>query len=169
MLVRDTTIDPPFISQVESKRECVKFFRVDANLSEALKDDSLEEDVELTEKAEKLFKDALGNDKLKVRLESLKDPKVSAMLEVSEESRRMQDMMRMYGGMGMMPPMNDETLVLNAANPVVQKLLDSTNEDLSKTIAVQLYDLARISSRPLEASELTAFIQRSQDLMQNLL
>ena len=91
------------------------------------------------------------------------------MLEVSEESRRMQDMMRMYGGMGMMPSMNDETLVLNAASPVVQKLLASTNEDLSKTIAVQLYDLARISSRPLEAGELTAFIQRSQDLMQNLL
>ena len=169
VLVLDTTIDPPFISQVESKREGVKFFRVDANLSEALKDDSLAEDVELTEKAEKLFKEALGNDQLKVRLESLKDPKVSAMLEVSEESRRMQDMMRMYGGMGMMPSMNDETLVLNAASPVVQKLLASTNEDLSKTIAVQLYDLARISSRPLEAGELTAFIQRSQDLMQNLL
>ena len=169
VVVLDTTIDAPFISQVESKKEGVKFFRVDANLSEALKDESLAEDVEQTEKAEKLFKDALHNDQLKVRLESLKDPKVSAMLEVSEESRRMQDMMRMYGGMGMMPSANDETLVLNAASPVVQKLLASENEELSKTIAVQLYDLARISSRPLEAGELTAFIQRSQDLMQDLL
>lgn len=169
VVVLDTAIDSPFISQVESKKEGVKFFRVDANLSEALKDDSFAEDAEQAEKAEKLFKEALGNDKLKVRLESLKDTGVSAMIELSEESRRMQDMMRMYGAMGMMPYSPEETLVLNAANPIVKKLLTSEDAERSKLIAVQLYDLARLSSRPLEASELTAFIQRSQDLMLNLL
>ena len=169
----DAAIDSPFISQVESKKEGVKFFRVDSNLSEALKDDSFAEDVELSEKAEKLFREALAQDKLKVRLETLKDPKVSAMLEVSEESRRMQDMMKMYGAMGQMMGANpfaaDETLVLNAANPVITKLLSGAPDERSQKIAVQLYDLARLSSRPLEASELTAFIQRSQELMQELL
>ena len=169
VVVLDTTIDAPFISQVESKKEGVKFFRVDANLSEALKDESFAEDAELTEKAESLFKKALNNDALKIRLESLKDAKVAAMIEQTEESRRMQDMMRMYGALGMGAMPADETLVLNAANPTVKKLLASEDAEKASTIAIQLYDLARLSSRPLEASELTAFIERSQELMQDLL
>jgi molecular chaperone HtpG len=171
VVVLDTTIDSPFISQVEAKKENVKFFRVDANLSEALKDDTFAEDPEQAEKAAKLFQTALANDKLKVRLDSLKDAKVSAMIELSEESRRMQDMMRMYAasGMGMMPFEADETLVLNAANPIIKKLLATEDTARANTIAVQLYDLARLSSRPLEASELTAFIERTQNLMCELL
>ncbi|MBQ7916354.1 MAG: molecular chaperone HtpG [Firmicutes bacterium] len=171
VVVLDTTIDSPFISQVESKKENVKFFRVDANLSEALKDETFAEDAEQSEKAAKLFQTALNNDKLKVRLESLKDAKVSAMIELSEESRRMQDMMRMYGamGMGMMPFEADETLVLNAANPIIKKVLATEDAARANTIAVQLYDLARLSSRPLEAGELTAFIERTQNLMCELL
>lgn len=169
VVVLDTTIDAPFISQVESKKEGIKFFRVDANLSEALKDESFAEDAELTEKAESLFKKALNNDALKIRLESLKDAKVAAMIEQTEESRRMQDMMRMYGALGMDAMPADETLVLNAANPTVKKLLASDDAEKASTIAIQLYDLARLSSRPLEASELTAFIERSQELMQDLL
>lgn len=173
VVILEAAIDSPFISQVESKKEGVKFFRVDSNVSEALKDDTFAEDVELSEKAEKLFREALGQEKLNVRLESLKDPKISAMIELSEESRRMQDMMKMYGAMGTMMGANpfaaEETLVLNAASPVVRKLLESEADERSQKIAASLYDLARLSSRPLEAAELTAFIQRSQELMQELL
>ncbi len=96
--------------------------RVDANLSDALKDQDYTADANTAETAEKLMREALGNENLKVRLDSLKDTTVSAMLEVSEESRRMNDMMRMYGyGSGDLP--TDETLVLNAANPVISRML----------------------------------------------
>ena len=165
-----TTIDPPFISMVESKNEGVKFLRVDADLNEILKESDAEEDKKAQEKAEKLFKKALNNDKLKVRVESLKDESISAMIELSEQSRRMQDMMKMYGSMGMMgmPGGEDEILVLNKKNRLVAHLLESKKDDTAVLLANQLYDLARLSHRPLEAEELNGFIARSQELMSQL-
>ena len=129
-----------------------------------------EEDKKAQEKAEKLFKKALNNDKLKVRVESLKDESISAMIELSEQSRRMQDMMKMYGSMGMMgmPGGEDEILVLNKKNRLVAHLLESKKDDTAVLLANQLYDLARLSHRPLEAEELNGFIARSQELMSQL-
>ncbi|MBQ7064890.1 MAG: molecular chaperone HtpG [Firmicutes bacterium] len=171
VVILPTTIDVPFISLIESKQEGVRFLRVDADLSQALKDSEITVDESLQSKAEALFREALGKEDLKVRLENLKDTGVSVLLEQSEESRRMHDMMRMYSGVGMnwgdMPA--DETLVVNAASPVVARLLAAESTDLSKKVVSELYDLARLSSRPFEASELGAFIARSQDLLQALL
>ncbi len=170
-LVLGAPIDAPFITQLEQKNEGVKFFRVDADLNQTLKEENSKTDEKAQKKLEKLFTKALGKEKLKVRLESLKDESVSAMIELSEESRRMQDMMRMYGGMGMQSPLSDEdeTLVLNQKNALIAHLIENPEGEDSTLLALQIYDLARLSHRPLEANELNAFISRSQDLMNRFL
>ena len=117
---------------------------------------------------EKIFREALGNDKLNVKLENLKDAGVSVLLENSEEGQRMNDMARLYG-MAELARQNDQTLVVNANSPLVAHLLASENEELVKKAACQMYDLARLSSRPLEAAELNAFISRTQELLDALI
>ena len=167
-VILPTAIDLPFISLLESKNEGVRFLRVDTNLSEALKSDDAETDSEKAAKAEKIFREALENDKLNVKLENLKDTGVSVLLENSEEGQRMNDMARLYG-MAELARQNDQTLVVNANSPLVAHLLASENEELVKKAACQMYDLARLSSRPLEAAELNAFISRTQELLDALI
>ena len=166
-----TAIDSPFISFMESKNQDLRFLRVDADLNEILKDS----DTEIAEKdqkaAETLFQKLLENDKLKVRLENLKDTSVSAMIELTEDSRRMQDMMKMYGamGLGMMDQAAEETLVLNQKNTLIAHILDHPNEEKTAALAKQIYDLARLSHSPLSAEALTAFLARSQELLEGLI
>lgn len=170
-IVLGTAIDSPFITQLEQKNEGVKFYRVDADLNQALKEEDSVTDEDAQKKLEELFKKALSKDTLKVRLESLKDESISAMIELSEESRRMQDMMKMYGAMGMMgmPADADETLVLNQKNSLIAHLIQNPDGDIASLLASQIYDLARLSHRPLEADELNAFISRSQDMMNQII
>ncbi len=164
-------IDQPFINQLEYQDQTIRFMRIDADINEAFKDKLKKKDAKVlknnTESMTKLFRKVLGKDKLEVKVEKFKNDKVSSVMTLSEESRRMQDMMRMYNmsGMDMGGLGGGETLVLNANNKLVQYIL--TNEDGAQTsmICEQLYDLASLSHRPLEPEAMTKFIQRSNDIM----
>ena len=162
-------IDQPFVSALEAGDDNVKFQRIDADLTEAFKEagdeDKLKED---TETLEKLFRKATGKEQLAVKVEMLKNDKVSSMITLSEESRRMQDMMKMYSanGMGGMD-MSDmgQTLVLNANNELVKYLLAHTEGENTDMFCKQLYDLAMISHQPLAADKMSEFIERSNAIM----
>ncbi|EGG80885.1 hypothetical protein HMPREF9477_01921 [Lachnospiraceae bacterium 2_1_46FAA] len=164
-------IDSAFISQLEQRNENVKFQRIDADLTEGLKEEVSEEDAKvLEEKKETLtevFRKALSNDKLSVKVEKLKHENVAAMVTLSEESRRMQEMMRMYNMYGMDPSMfgTDVTLVLNANHPLVQYVLENKDGEHTQMFCQQLYDLAMLSNKPLNPEEMTAFINRSNEIM----
>ncbi|MCH5266341.1 MAG: molecular chaperone HtpG [Lachnospiraceae bacterium] len=162
-------IDQPFVSALEGGDDAVKFQRIDADLTEAFKEEGDEEQLkEETDTLQELFRKVLGKDQLEVSVEKLKDEKVSAMITLSEESRRMQDMMKMYAANGMggldMPEMG-QTLVLNANNALVQYVLANKEGDNTELFCKQLYDLAMISHRPLEADKMTEFIARSNEIM----
>ena len=165
-------IDQPFITQLESKNEGVKFLRIDADVTDAMKaKTSKKAEKELEEQTEtlsKLFQKVLKKSKLSVKVEKLKNKKVSSMITLSEESRRMQDMMKMYSMPGMsMPGMGDEgeTLILNANHPLVQYITEHQEGENAEMICEQLYDLAKIQHAPLGAEEMTKFITRSNDIM----
>ena len=164
-------IDQPFISNVEQKHTNVKFARVDSDITEAMKSQDLsdEDSKAYTESLTKLFKNALNQESISVKVESFKDPDLSSMITLSEESRRMQDMMRQYGmyNMGDLP--SNETLVLNANNVLVKYLLDKKEGDQVETVARQLYDLARVSHEQLPKEEMTAFIKRSNEILKILI
>ncbi len=165
-------IDQPFVSQLESKNEGIKFMRIDADLTDDFtsktgKKEQEEMDAAL-EGIEKLYKKALKKEKVNVKLSKLKNKKIASVITLSEESRRMQDMMKMYGMSGM--SMGDmgkegETLVLNYSHPLVKSLIDASDNKNSELICEQLYDLARLQHAPLEAEEMSRFIERSNELM----
>ncbi|MCH5281545.1 MAG: molecular chaperone HtpG [Lachnospiraceae bacterium] len=165
-------IDQPFISQLESKNEGIKFSRIDADLTDTFKSrTSKKAQEELDQKAEALaamMKKALKKEKLTVKLEKLKNKKISSMLTISEETRRMQDMMKMYsvGGMDMGMFGNEgETLVLNANHPLVTYVMEHEDGENTKLICEQLYDLAVLQNAPLSPEAMTKFIARSNDIM----
>ena len=175
-----TQLDNPFISYVENyEREAeVQFNRIDSDLSDALKDGSeeTEEDKQQQEDMEKVFREAIANDQLKVSIETLKSDSISAVILLSEQSRRMQEMTKAYGGMGMggMPGMfeNEETLVLNRTNRLVQVLSEIKDEPSRKgdmdMIACQIYDLAMMSHKPLPNEQMTRFIERSNRILERI-
>ena len=165
-------IDQPFVSQLEAKNEGIKFQRIDADLTDVFKaKTSKKAEKEMAEQAESLaaiMKKALKNDKLNVKLEKLKNKKISSMITLSEESRRMQDMMKMYA----MPGMDmgafgaeGETLVLNANHPLVEYVVANQEGENTKMICEQLYDLAKLQHAPLDAEAMTKFIARSNEIM----
>ncbi len=167
------SIDSPFINQLEQKNENLKFLRIDTDVTDIFKDETSEEDAEKAKAdAETLsaaVKKALANDKLEVKTEKLKDTSVASMITVSEESRRMQEMMRMYSmGGGMDPSMfggNGETLVLNSNHPLVQYVLENKEGETVDKICQQLYDLAKLSHGSLTPERMTNFITRSNEIM----
>ena len=169
-------IDQPFISQLEQFNENIRFMRIDAGLNESMKEDVDKADAkELKKQQEKIadiIKKALGKEKLDVKLERLKNDKVSSMMTLSEESRRMQDMMKMYNmaGMGMDDDLfgGGETLVLNANHPLVQYVMEHRKGDMVKMICEQLYDLALLGHKPLTAEAMTRFVERSNEIMLKL-
>ena len=164
-------IDSPFITQLEQRNENVKFQRIDADLTETLKEEVAAEDEEAfkttTEALTDIFRKALENDKLDVKVEKLKNESVASMVTLSEESRRMQEMMKMYGMPGMDANMfgTDVTLVLNANHPLVQYVLDNKDGEHTVLFCKQLYDLALLGNKPLNPEEMTAFINRSNEIM----
>ena len=165
-------IDQPFVSQLESKNEGIKFARIDADLTDTFKsENSKETEEELTKKSEEiteLFKKAVNNEKITVKVEKLKNEEIASMITVSEESRRMQDMMRMYAMPGMdmgMPGQEGETLILNANNQLVSYVLDNREGENVTLICEQLYDLALLQHAPLQPEAMTKFINRSNKIM----
>ena len=168
-----SNIDTPFMQQLESKNEGIRFQRIDADLTDTFKSKtSKKAEEELAEAEKKLsdkIKKALKNDKLSVKLQKLKDKKVSSMLTVSEESRRMADMMKMYSmnGMGAMGDFGQEgqTLILNANHPLVKYVMEHEEGENVDMICEQLFDLAKLQNSPLDASAMTKFVARSNDIM----
>ena len=164
-------IDSPFISQLEQRNENITFSRIDADLTESLKEEVSEDDAKQLEEQKAtltdVFRKALSNDKLEVKVEKLKHENVAAMVTLSEQSRRMQEMMKMYNMYGMDPSMfgTDVTLVLNAKHPLVQYVLEHKDGENTEMMCQQLYDLAMLSNKPLNPEEMTAFIERSNKIM----
>ena len=167
-VILDHNIDTSFITQLEQRNQNYKFMRIDADVTDALKEEVSEEDMKsaldtLTE----TFRTALGKENLDVKVEKLKDASISSMITLSEEGRRMQDMMKMYNMYGMDPSMfgGNETLVLNVNNKLVQYILDHKNSEHVPMFCKQLYDLAMLSNQPLSPEAMTAFINRSNEVM----
>ncbi len=165
-------IDQPFVSQLEAKNEGIKFQRIDADLTDVFKaKTSKKAEKEMEEQAASLMemmKKALKNDKLNVKLQKLKNKKVASVITLSEESRRMQDMMKMYAmpGMDMGAFGGDgETLVLNANHPLVEYVVENKDGENTKMICEQLYDLAKIQHEPLSPEAMSKFIARSNEIM----
>ena len=159
-------IDGAFISMMEAKNEGVKFLRIDAAISDALKENCEDDFASVIT----LFKDAIGKENLKIEAVKLRAEDMPAVLTVSEQSRRLQEMARMYGG-GMSPDLfpTDETLILNLANPVMQKLAKEAGGETANTMCLQIYDIARLAQRPLDKEALSAFIARSTHIMEQAL
>lgn len=166
-------IDQPFVTQLESKNENVKFQRIDTDLTEPFKSKTTKKaSKEMAKQAEditKVFQEALGKESIKISIDKLKNEKVSAIITLSEESRRMQDMMKMYAmpgmDMGMMGGNEGETLVLNANNSLVQYILGDKDKAHVPMICEQLYDLAKLQQAPLSPEAMTKFVERTNEIM----
>ena len=164
-------IDSAFVTYLEQKHQDVQFLRIDADVHESLKDEVAEDEKEAFQKTTdslvEIFRKELDNDKLDVKVEKLKDDKVASMAVLSEQERRMAEMMKMYGMSGMDPSMfgTQATLILNANHPLVQFLVEHKRSKNVPIICKQLYDLAMLAHKPLSPEEMTAFVQRSNDIM----
>ena len=167
-------IDSPFITQMEQKNEHIKFQRIDADLTDHFKEDVSEEEKEAfkekTDSLVEIFRKALGNDKLEVKVEKMKDENVASMITLSEESRRMQEMMKMYGMSGMDPSMfgTNAPLILNANHPLVEYVVAHKDGENTEMFCHQLYDLAMLAHKPLSPEEMTEFVKRSNEIMMKL-
>lgn len=170
-VIMPAAIDNPFISHVEQKHEGLKFLRIDTDLNASFKEEVKEDDETFKKTSEELtevFKKALNNDKLDIKVEKMKNASVASMITVSEETRRMQDMMKMYsmGGMDMSAfGATGETLVLNANHPLVKYVLENKEGENTAKICEQLYDLASLAHGQLSPERMTAFVNRSNDIM----
>lgn len=164
-------IDTAFVTYMEQQNEEIKFQRIDAEVLDSLKEEVSEEEKENFQKTAdslaEIFKKELNNEKLEVKAENLKDDNVAAMAVLSEESRRMQEMMKMYGMAGMDPSMfgSQATLILNANHPLVKFVVEHRDSENVSVICQQLYDLAMLAHKPLSPEEMTAFVQRSNEIM----
>ena len=167
----DHNIDTSFISQLEQRNEHYKFMRIDADVTESLKDETSAEDLKAeTDTLTDVFKKALNNDKLTVKVEKLKNADIASVITLSEEGRRMQDMMKMYAmnGMGGMDPnmfAADQTLTLNANNELVKYIFEHKDSEHVPMFCEQLYDLAMLSNQPLSVDAMAKFVQRSNQIM----
>ena len=175
-VILNHNIDQPFISQLEMKNQGIKFMRIDADLTDSLKaktsKKAAEELANKTELIGKIMKKAIKKDNIAVKVEKLRNSKIASMITVSEEARRMQDMMRMYAANGMDMGAfgkEGETLVLNAGHPLVDYVLTHEDGDDTKMICEQLYDLAKLQHGPLEAEDMAKFVARSNEIMMKLL
>ena len=169
-VILNHNIDSPFITQLEQRNPAIRFQRIDADVTEHVKEEVAEEDKETFKKVSdsliEIFRKELGNEKLDVRIEKLKDDHLASMITLSEQNRRMQEMMKMYGMNGMGMDMGGEsTLILNANHPLVNYIVDHRDGENTNIICRQLYDLAMLAHKPLNPEEMTAFVQRSNEIM----
>ena len=170
-VILNHNIDSPFITQLEQRNPNLQFQRIDADITDSAKEEVKEEDKEAFQKTTdtlvETFRKVMENDKLDVKVEKLKDDKVASMITLSEQSRRMQEMMRMYGMAGMDASMfgGEITLTLNANHPLVQFVAEHGDNENTPVICRQLYDMAMLAHKPLTPEEMTAFVQRSNEIM----
>ena len=170
-VILDHNIDTSFITQLEQRNEKYKFMRIDADVTESLKDETSAEDLKAeTDALTEVFKKALNNDKLTVKVEKLKNENISSIITLSEEGRRMQDMMKMYamngmGGMDMNMFAADQTLTLNANNELVKYIFEHKDSENVPMFCEQLYDLAMLSNQPLSVDAMSKFVERSNKIM----
>ncbi len=170
-VILDHNIDTSFISQLEQRNDQYKFMRIDADVTDSLKDETNEEDLkEETDALTELFKNTLKNDKLTVKVEKLKNENIASIITLSEEGRRMQDMMKMYamGGMGGMDAnmfAADQTLTLNANHALVKYIFEHKDSENAPMFCEQLYDLAMLSNQPLSVDAMGRFVERSNQIM----
>ena len=167
-VILDHNIDSSFITQLERRNEKYKFMRIDANVTDTLTEEtSADELKELTESLTEIFKKALNNDKLTIQVQKLKNADIPSIITLSEEGRRMQDMMKMYAMSGMDPSMfgGDYTLTLNANHPLVQYVNNNKDNENENMFCEQLYDLAMLSNQPLAPEAMAKFVKRSNDIM----
>ena len=170
-VILNHNIDSPFITQLEQRNPNLQFQRIDADITDNAKEEVKEEEKEAFQKTTdslvETFRKVMENDKLNVKVEKLKDDKVASMITLSEQSRRMQEMMKMYGMAGMDPSMfgSEVTLTLNANHPLVQFVAEHGDNENTPVICKQLYDMAMLAHKPLTPEEMTAFVQRSNDIM----
>ncbi len=170
-VILNHNIDSAFITQLEQRNPTIRFQRIDADVTEQVKEEIAEEDQETfkatSDSLIEIFRKELENDKLDVKIEKLKDASVASMITLSEQNRRMQEMMKMYGmdamGMG-----GESTLVLNTNHPLVQYVVDHKDSENVSVICKQLYDLAMLAHRPLSPEDMTAFVKRSNEIMMML-
>ena len=166
----DKVIDTQFVTMLEQYTPDTKYVRIDAAVASALKGEG---DVQKNEELEKLFKAASGNEELKVEFENLLDESVPALINVSEQSRRMEEMMKMYAMTGDAPDMSfpvEMSIVLNMANPLTKKIADTaaTDQEKAQKLARQVFYLALMSQRPLTAVEMKAFLEDSFKILENI-
>ena len=170
-VIMNHNIDSPFITQLEQKNPNIRFQRIDADVTDNVKEEVAEEEKEAfkatSDSLIEIFRKELGNDKLDVKIEKLKDEKVASMITLSEQNRRMQEMMKMYGmgNMGGMDMGGESTLILNANHPLVKFVVENKENENVSIICKQLYDLAMLAHKPLNPEEMTAFVQRSNEVM----
>ena len=169
-VILNHSIDTSFISQLEMRNENYRFMRIDADLTDSLKETSEDDLTEVTATLSEVFKSALNNDKVTVKVEKLKNEGIASVITLSEEARRMQDMMKMYamnglGDMDMSMFAADQTLTLNANNALVQYILENKDSEHVPMFAEQLYDLALLSNQPLSTEAMAKFVKRSNDIM----
>ena len=168
-VILDHSIDTSFITQLEQRNEHYQFARIDADVTESMRGDAEAVSEEKATELTGIFQEVLQNDRLTVKVENLKNTEIASMLTVSEQGRRMQDMMKMYamGGMGMDMSMfgADETLVLNMSHPLVAYILENKDSDNVPTFVAQLYDLAKIANQPLSVDAMSAFLKRRNEII----
>ena len=170
-VILDHNIDTSFITQLEQRNEHYKFMRIDADLTESLKDETSADELnEVTDTLTEIFKNALNNDKLTVKVEKLKNENISSIITLSEEGRRMQDMMKMYamngmGAMDMSMFAADQTLTLNANNALVKYIFENKDSEHVPMFCEQLYDLAVLANQQLSVDAMTKFVERSNKIM----
>jgi len=167
-VVLSHNIDTSFITQLERRNDTYKFMRIDSDINDSIKNDSDEDVTSLKDKLTEVFRSALSNDKLDVQVASLKNNEISSMITVSEEGRRMQDMMKMYAmgqpmDMSMFAP--EVTLTLNSNNDLVKYIIENSDSENVPLFCEQLYDLALISNQPLSTEAMQKFIARSNKIM----
>ena len=170
-VILNHNIDSPFITQLEQRNPNLQFQRIDADITDNAKEEVKEEEKEAFQKTTdslvETFRKVMENDKLNVKVEKLKDDKVASMITLSEQSRRMQEMMKMYGMAGMDPSMfgSEVTLTLNANHPLVQFVAEHGDNENTPVICKQLYDMAMLAHKQLNPDEMTKFIARSNEIM----
>ena len=167
-VILNHNIDTSFISQLEARNQHYKFMRIDADVTDALKEEVSEEELKAAQDAlTETFRKALSNDSLDVKVEKLKDASIASIITVNEETRRMKDMMKMYNMYGMDPSMFNasETLTLNVSNDLVKYILDNKDSEHVPAFCEQLYDLAKLSNQPLTPDEMKKFVDRSNQIM----
>ena len=167
-VILNHNIDTSFISQLEARNQHYKFMRIDADVTDALKEEVSEEELKAAQDAlTETFRKALSNDSLDIKVEKLKDASIASIITVNEETRRMKDMMKMYNMYGMDPSMFNasETLTLNVSNDLVKYILDNKDSEHVPAFCEQLYDLAKLSNQPLTPDEMKKFVDRSNQIM----